>query len=98
MKILGYTGQLVNQNLLPHIPKKHHPLFIFGLTAFTVNSFVSLASNARQVGANVHTAASKVYRLTSNQRLLSDLRAGQLCRIDYPSESGQCGLLQLLRL
>ena len=87
MNVLGYTGKLVSGRLLPLIPKKHHPLFIFGLQAFTVNSFVSLASNARQVVENVHTASSKVFRLTSKQTLLDEVQAavGQLSLVNKQS-------------
>jgi len=74
MNALGYTGKLVSGRLLPLIPKKHHHLFTFGLQAFSLNSFVSLASNARQVVENTNTAASIVFRLTSKKTLLAEMR------------------------
>lgn len=75
MNVLGYTGKLVSNRLLPAIPKKHHSLFIFGLQAFSFNSFQSLASNARQVVGNTNTAASKVYRLTTKKGLVGEFKS-----------------------
>ena len=87
MNVFGYTGKLVSDRLLPLVPKKHHSLFTFGLQAFSLNSFHSLASNARQVVENIHTAASKVYRLTGNQMLLSEMQSlvGQLSLVNKQS-------------
>ena len=98
MNILGYTGKLISQKLLPAIPKKHHCLFTFGLSAFALNSFQSLASNARQVVENLSTASSKVYRLTKNDKLLSELESlvtqvslvhpGSVVNVDFSSFCG----------
>lgn len=43
----------------------------FGINAFTLTVYDSLASNSRQIISNVNTAASKVYRLTRNKNIIS---------------------------
>ncbi len=46
-------------------------MFHFGINAFTLTVYSSLASNSRQIIKNANTAASKVYRLTRNKNIIS---------------------------
>lgn len=71
MNIVGQTRKFVSTRLLPHVLPKHQRLFVFGLQALTLTPYESLGSNARLVIANVSTAASKMYRLVSNEKLVA---------------------------
>lgn len=52
-------------------PKKLHKLFEFGFKSLSLHRIVSLNSNARSVVDNLHTAESKIYRLTKNSKFLN---------------------------
>lgn len=68
--IVYQTGILVNTKILPQIKTKHQGLFKFGLQALSLSPFASLNSNARMVIANESTATSKIFRLTSKEKVL----------------------------
>lgn len=70
MNIVGQTRKFVSTRLLPFVKPKHRTLFAFGLQALTLTPYESLGSNARVVVENIATAASKIYRLTSNKKLV----------------------------
>jgi len=72
MNILGQTGKIVTTKILSLVKPKHQKLFSFGLKALTFTPYESLGSNSRLVTKNLSTAASKIYRLTSNKTILSD--------------------------
>ena len=55
------------------VQTKWWPQLSFGLEAFAVRPFQSAGSNARSVVANANTAASKVRRLLSNDKLANQL-------------------------
>lgn len=57
--------------LLPRVSKRHQKLFRFGFEALTLRPFVSLNGNSRVTVKNRSTAQSKVYRLVSQQKMLS---------------------------
>src|SRR6266446_6255682 len=58
--------QLIKGNF----PRKVHRLLEFGFKTLSLQRIVSLNSNARSVVANMHTAESKIFRLTKNQRFI----------------------------
>ena len=72
-KILPSCAQLIQQQFLPHIPKRWQCQFRFGVQALTLKPFASLASNARQTVSNPATASTKMDRLMGNAGLTSAL-------------------------
>jgi len=72
MNILGQTGKFVTNQILPAVKPKHKKLFSFGLKALTLTPYESLGSNSRLIIKNLSTAASKIYRLTSNKTIIAD--------------------------
>lgn len=72
MTIVGQTRQFVTTRILSFVKRKHRHLFSFGLQALTFTTYESLGSNARLVIANLATASSKIYRLTSNKTLITN--------------------------
>ena len=72
MNILGQTRKFVMTRILPAVKPKHQKLFSFGLQALSLTAYESLGSNARQIVSNTSTAHSKIYRLVSNKRILSN--------------------------
>jgi len=72
MSSLKKTARVVQNNFMPHVPLKHMKLFNFGVKAFSLTSFTSLASNARKTIANRNTAHSKLYRLVHNNRIVNN--------------------------
>jgi Transposase DDE domain len=71
MNIVGQTKKFVTTRLLSNILPKHKKLFAFGIQALTVTPYESLGSNARMVVENISTAASKMYRLVSNKKIVA---------------------------
>jgi hypothetical protein len=51
------------------VPKQVKKLYIFGAQSLALRRIESLRANARLFNLNWHTAKSKIYRLTINQRL-----------------------------
>lgn len=72
---MKHSVNLIQTNILPQVKPKHKSLFQFGLQAFSLTAFSSLNSNARSIIENVNTASSKVYRLVSNEGILSDFNS-----------------------
>lgn len=72
MNIVGQTKKFVSMRILPYVKSKHRRQFAFGLQALTLTPYESLGSNARVVVENVATASSKIYRLVSNKRLVTN--------------------------
>jgi hypothetical protein len=56
---------------LPIIPKQVKKLYIFGIQTLSLRKIESLRANARLLDLNWHTAKSKIYRLSINQKLNS---------------------------
>jgi len=75
INVLKHSVKLLNNQILPNVKIKHKGLFKFGINAFSLAPFCSLNSNARMIIENTNTACSKVYRLFSNQSILSDFEA-----------------------
>jgi hypothetical protein len=71
--IISNINQLTKTKLIPALPKKWLPQFQFGLKAYSLRTFHSANSNARQVVANPNTAARKSERLLANIGLGSSL-------------------------
>jgi len=69
MNIVRQTRKFVTDKILSSVKPKHKKLFEFGLQSLTLTPYESLGSNARLVVENVSTAASKVYRLVSNETI-----------------------------
>ena len=98
INILKHSVRLLNNQILPNVKVKHKDLFRFGISAFSLSSFNSLNSNARQVVENINTASSKVYRLVSNKGILDDfsnlvtlnhlVHADSLVNIDFSTFCG----------
>src|ERR1700683_1383522 len=72
-KIIPSCAQLVQQQFLPHIPKRWQRQFKFGVQALTLKPFASLGSNARQTVSNAATASTKMDRLMGNVGLAQAL-------------------------
>lgn len=71
MTILKQSYDFLQDKLLPNISKRHKSLFSFGFEALTIRPFVSLNGNSRVTIKNRLTAQSKIYRLMSQQKMLS---------------------------
>lgn len=71
MTFLSLTKKLIKKRILSQVRTKHLSMFHFGINAFTLTTYNSLAGNARQIIKNANTAASKVYRLTGNKNIIS---------------------------
>ncbi len=67
--IVPSCRQIVQHRLEPQLPARWHHQFRFGIQALTLKPFASLASNARQTVANIHTASTKMDRLVRNDGL-----------------------------
>lgn len=77
--IIPSSLRVIQTKFTPQIPKRWQPQFQFGIQAFTLKPFASLASNARQTVAHPDTASTKVDRLTHNPGLteaLAQMTAG----------------------
>lgn len=81
-QIIPSCSRIVQQQLLPQIPRRWQHQFKFGVAALTLKPFASLASNARQTVAHPDTASTKMDRLTCNEGLASAL-AGAVHRLGY---------------
>jgi hypothetical protein len=101
--IVRDSRTLIQNKLLDAVPTKWLPQVAFGLEAFALRPFQSAASNARSVVPNVHTAASKVYRLLSNDKLAAHLgtvfdqlnlvRPGSYVNVDHSDFDGLTALV-----
>jgi hypothetical protein len=63
----------IHTNLLPSVSSRWSEQLRFGLQAYGLQPFQSVASNARSVATNPHTAARKSERLFQNARLADKL-------------------------
>lgn len=70
MSIVQQSYEFLQTKLLPHISRKHHPLFSFGFSALTMQPFVNLNSNARMTNSNRNTAESKIRRIMKKEKML----------------------------
>lgn len=103
MNIVRDSRTLIQNKLLPSVSTKWWPQLSFGLEAFALRPFQSAGSNARSVVANPHTAASKAYRLLSNDKLAGSLglifdqlglvRPGSYVNIDHSDFDGLTALV-----
>lgn len=71
MLILKQSYDFLQEKILPNISKRHQKLFSFGFEALTIRPFVSLNGNSRVTVENRSTAESKIYRLSSQGKMLS---------------------------
>lgn len=69
LAIVRDTRTLIQNKLLPAVPRKWLPQLCFGLQAYSLQTFQSATGNARRVVANPNTAARKSERLLANHRL-----------------------------
>lgn len=98
---------LVQNKLLPQVPKKWTSQFVFGTQAFSLHTFQSANSNARMVASNPATAATKCDRLLANLRLaahlgivfdsLSLVRPSSFVNIDHSDMHGLTALVGALQ-
>lgn len=94
---------LVQNKLLPLVPKKWIPQFVFGTQAFSLRTFQSANGNARMVVGNAATAATKCDRLLANARLAAHLgvvfdgfnvvRPGSYVNVDHSDIRGLTALV-----
>jgi hypothetical protein len=73
--IVRDSRSLIQNKLLPTVPKKWLSQVRFGLQAYALQTFQSATSNARRVVANPNTAARKSERLLANTALADQLGA-----------------------
>lgn len=66
---------LIQNKLIPSVPRKWQEQFSFGIKAYTLQTFQSATSNARRVVANPNTAARKSERLFANTKLAAQFGA-----------------------
>lgn len=71
--IVRDSRRLIQNKLLPCVPKKWLHQVSFGLEAFSLRPFQSTGSNARAVVDNRNTAESKMLRLLQNVQLAEHL-------------------------
>jgi hypothetical protein len=71
--IVRDSRALIQNKLLPSVPRKWLPQLGFGIQAYSLQTFQSATGNARRVVANPNTAARKSERLLANQRLAEQL-------------------------
>lgn len=98
---------LIQNKLLPAVPKKWLTQFSFGLEAFALRPFQSAGSNARSVVANSNTASSKLLRLLRNEPLadqfgtifdnLGLLRPSSFLNLDHSDLHGLTALVGALQ-
>jgi hypothetical protein len=91
------------KQLLPTVPKRWLPQFIFGLNAYGLRAFTSATGNARMVMRNANTAARKSERLLANARLaehlatvfdsLSLVKPSSFVNIDHSDMNGLTALV-----
>ncbi len=67
--IVAGINQLAQNKLIPAVPKRWLPQFLFGMQAYSLRAFQSAAGNARMVVQNTATAATKTDRLLANSSL-----------------------------
>lgn len=94
---------LVQNKLLPRIPRKWAAQFTFGTQAFSLRTFQSANGNARTVVGNAATAATKCDRLLANVRLsahlgvvfdgLNVVRPGSYVNVDHSDIRGLTALV-----
>lgn len=70
MNIIKQKWIFLNSTLVV-VPKQVSRLYKFGVQVLAFREIISLRANARIPNLNWYTAKSKVYRLTSNKKLLS---------------------------
>jgi len=71
--ILRASARIVQEQILPHIPKKWLPQVAFGTNALSLHPLTSCNANARMTGIVRGTAESKMARLLGNTKLPSTL-------------------------
>ena len=64
---------LIQNKLIPSVPRKWQQQLGFGLKAYALQTFQSATGNARRVVANPNTAAKKSERLLANTKLADQL-------------------------
>lgn len=94
---------LVQKQILPNVPKKWLSQFNFGIQAYSLKPFQSVASNARSVVAHMHTATRKGERLLANVKLgeqfgaivdgLNLVRHGSYVNVDHSDMHGLTALV-----
>jgi hypothetical protein len=71
--IVRDSRTLIQNKLLPAVPRKWLTQVSFGIQAYSLQAFQSATGNARRVVANPNTAARKSERLLANLRLAEQL-------------------------
>lgn len=69
MNIIQKKWEFLHSTLVL-VPPQAKKLYVFGFATLCVRSIHSLRANARLLSLNWHTAKSKTYRLTKNEKLL----------------------------
>jgi len=71
--IVRDSHALIQNKLLPRVPRKWLPQLQFGFQAYSFTTYQSATGNARRVIANPNTAARKSERLLANAKLADQL-------------------------
>lgn len=100
--VRGIQTRIQNQ-LLPSVSSRWQHQLWFGLQAYGLRAFQSVAGNARMVGTNTHTASRKAERLFQNSRLaaefgavldsLSVVRPSSFVNVDHSDMNGLTALV-----
>lgn len=98
---------LVQNKLLPSMPSRWSKQLSFGLQAYGLHAFQSVAGNARMTVANAHTAVRKSERLFQNTKLaeqlgtaldsLSLVRPRNFVNVDHSDMNGLTALVGALQ-
>jgi len=101
--IVADARVLVQNKLIPSVPRKWQEQFSFGLKAYALQTFQSATGNARQVVRNPNTAARKCERLLANAGLADQLgtvfdslhlvRPGSYVNVDHSDMHGLTALV-----
>jgi len=94
---------LIQNKLLPSVPGRWRVQLAFGLQAYGLHAFQSVAGNARMTVANPHTATRKCERLFQNTGLadalglvfdsLDMVRPGDFINVDHSDVNGLTALV-----
>ena len=94
---------LIQKQIVPSVSKKWLPQFSFGLQAYALKPFQSVAGNARSVVAHAHTATRKGERLLANIKLaeqfgaiadgLNLVRSSSFVNVDHSDMHGLTALV-----
>ena len=97
MNIVKQKWKFLNATL-DCVPKQVKKLYLFGFTVLAFREIASLRSNSRLLDLNWHTAKSKAYRITANDKIpkifpaliekLNIVRVKDIVAVDFSDFNG----------